>query len=75
MNGHFVLPIFRYPLMPLLTIFIPLWLLSINNLGIYLTSTDFSYRLGTLVGIIFANIALIPSYKSQLPPYPGFLLI
>lgn len=61
--------------MPLLTIFIPLWLLSIENLGVYLASTDFTYRLGTLVGIIFANVALIPSFKAQLPPYPGFLMI
>lgn len=34
-NSHFIIPLYKFPVVSILTIFLPLWLLGIINLGIF----------------------------------------
>ena len=61
--GHFLIPIYKYPLVSLATIFLPLWLLAIINLGIFFQNTSMGDRIGSISGIMIAFVALIPTIR------------
>lgn len=65
---HFVIPLYKYPGNSLMTIFIPLFLLSLLSLAIFFQPNDLSDRLGSIATMVLGYIALIPSIKEQLPP-------
>lgn len=65
---HFVIPLYKYPGNSLMTIFIPLFLLSLLSLAIFFQPNDLSARLGSIATMVLGYIALIPSIKEQLPP-------
>lgn len=57
---HFVIPLYKFPFVTLSTIFIPLWLLGIINLGIFFQDTTLGDRIGSLAALMIAFVALIP---------------
>jgi hypothetical protein len=52
----------------LVTVFIPLWLLGLINLGIYFQDQDLGSRIGSIIGIMLAFIAYIPTIEAAIPP-------
>lgn len=66
---------YKMPIFSLSTIFIPLWLLGIVNLGIFFETEDLGNRIQGLSGLMVAFVALIPTIRSQIPPHPGWIFI
>ena len=61
--------------MSLVTIFLPLWLLGIMNLGIFFQDNGFADRLATIATVMLAYMAFMPVVRSQLPPNPSITFI
>jgi hypothetical protein len=49
-------------------VFVPLWLLGLINLGIYFQNEELSDRIGSIIGLMLAFIAYIPTIRSAIPP-------
>ena len=64
---HFVVPLYKYPLNSLATIFTPIFLLSLLSLAIFFQENALSDRISAIATMILGYIALIPSVKEQLP--------
>ena len=73
--AHFEIPLYKFPGVTLLTIFFPLWLLGILNLGIFFQSVGLADRIGSLSGLLIAFVALIPVIRSELPQSPDVALV
>ena len=58
-----------------MTIFLPLWLLGIMNLGIFFQDNGLADRIGSLAGLMIAFVALIPVIRSELPPNPNITFV
>ena len=65
---HYVVPLYKYPLNSLATIYIPVFLLSLLSLAIFFQENNLSERIGSIATMVLGYIALIPSIKEQLPP-------
>ena len=59
-NAHFIIPLYKFPVVSIFTIFLPLWLLGIINLGIFFQETGLADRIGSIAGLMIAFVALIP---------------
>lgn len=70
-----MIPLFRTPVIDLLTIFLPLWLLGFINLLIFFQDNNFGDRLANITGVMIAFSALIPTIRSQIPPAPQITLV
>jgi hypothetical protein len=46
--AHFKIPLYKNPVVAMITIFLPLWLLSVIMLGIYFQDSALSSRLNNL---------------------------
>jgi len=75
LNAHFVIPAYKYPGLPIITIFVPLLLLVIINLTIYFQSTDLGSRTVSIGTLVIAYVAFIPVIRGQIPPYSGILMV
>lgn len=73
--ANFLIPLYKYPLVSLATIFLPLWLLAIINLGIFYQNTSMGDRVGSIAGIAIAFVALIPTIRDNIPPNPRIVFI
>jgi hypothetical protein len=65
---HFVIPLYKYPGNSLLTIFIPIVMLSLLSLAIFFQDNNLSDRIGLIATMVLGYIQLIPSVKNELPP-------
>lgn len=74
-HAHFTIPLYKFPFVTLFTIFIPLWLLGIINLGIFFQDTGLGDRIGSLAALMIAFVALIPVIREALPPNPNITLV
>jgi hypothetical protein len=52
---------YKFPFDSLVTIFVPLWLLGIINLGIFFQNEQLSDRIGSIIALTIAYIAYIPT--------------
>ena len=59
----------------LATIFFPLWLLTVINLGIFFQDANMADRVGSIASIMVAFVALIPTIRDQIPPNPILVFI
>jgi hypothetical protein len=59
----------------LATIFLPLWLLAIINLGIFFQDNTLSDRIASIAALMIAFVALIPTIRDQIPPNPRIVFI
>ena len=74
-TAHFHMPVYRFPTVTLGTIFFPLWLMGIINLGIFFQSPDLADRIASIATMMIAFVALIPIIREQVPPNPKLTII
>jgi hypothetical protein len=72
---HFRIPMYMYPGANLVSIMLPLWILSFINLLIFFSSNDLGSRISSVATLILAFIAFIPTINSQIPDTPNIKLI
>lgn len=63
----FKIPLFRYPVVDMMTIFIPLWLLSFVSVYIYFQTAEIMNRIVNVAGIMIAYAAIQPIVRENLP--------
>lgn len=73
--AHFEIPLYRRPIISLLTIFLPLWLLGLISLGIFFQSNELADRIASIATVMIAHIAFMPVIRGQLPPSPRIAFI
>jgi len=67
--------LYKFPLVALATIFLPLWLLAIINLGIFFQDNSLSDRIASIAALMIAFVALIPTIRDQIPPNPRIVFV
>jgi len=60
----------RNPWNFILTVLIPNTIIQLLTITVFFTDNNFQARLGTIIGLVFTLVALIPSVRSKLPPIP-----
>ena len=73
--AHFIFYIYKRPMVAICTIFLPLSLLGMINIGIFFQDNGLADRLGTLAGLMIALVALLPVIREQIPPYPNLTFV
>ena len=68
--AHFTVPLYKYPTVTIVTIFLPLWLLGIINLGIFFQDNNLADRIASIAALMIAFVALIPTIRHEIPPSP-----
>lgn len=58
-----------------LTIFLPLLVLAITNLGIFYEEPRLEDRIVSISSIMVSMVALVPTVRSQIPPTPTVTLV
>lgn len=61
--AHFNIPLYKFPIVAMATIFLPLWLLGIINLGIFFQDYSMDDRVGSISALMIAFVALIPTIR------------
>jgi hypothetical protein len=74
-HAYFNIPLYKFPLSPIFTIFLPLFFLDILNFGILFQDKELADRMGTIATLVLAFAALIPIIRSQIPPTPKVTLV
>ncbi len=69
------MPIYKFPYVSIAVIFLPLWLLAIINLVIFFQENNLAERVASISTVMIALVALIPTVRSQIPPYPKIVFI
>jgi hypothetical protein len=65
---HFRVPLYKYPVSSLVSIFIPVWVLAFINLTIYYTDiTVVADRLAGVATITLAFVAFFPTINERIP--------
>ena len=72
--GNFVVPLYKYPVVEFLTVFIPMWLFAVITLGVFFQDSGLGDRLATIATLLIAYVALIPVIRQQVPPSPRITL-
>ncbi len=80
---HIEIPIFKYAVIDMIRIFVPILILSIISLLIFVQEnatdgngfTTLAKRIASGCSLMIAYIALIPMMRSKLPPTPSLTLI
>jgi hypothetical protein len=77
-------PVYKYIVIDMLQVFVPLTLLSVISLLIFnqtngisgnSTFTTLAYRLVSVCSLLIAYVSLIPVIRASLPPMPGITLV
>ena len=63
----FKIPLFRYPVVDMITIFVPLWLLSFTSVYIYFQTTEILGRVVNVAALMIAYAAIQPIVRENLP--------
>jgi hypothetical protein len=71
----FKIPLFRYPVVDMMTIFVPLWLLSFLSIYIYFQSTEIMNRIVNVAGLMIAYAAIQPIVRDNLPEATTITLV
>ena len=74
-NAHFKIPLYKFPWVTICTICIPLWLMGMINIGIFFQEVGLADRIGSLAALMIAYIALIPVFRSELPPTSSITMV
>lgn len=73
--ANFLIPIYKFPSVQILTIFLPLVLLGIINLGIFFQNYEMHDRVASISVLLIAFVALVPTLRSELPPTTHLVVI
>lgn len=71
----FNIPLYKYPVMDALTIFIPLVLISILTLFSFSQGPDYNDKIGNIATLMIVYVGLIPVINDSLPPTTSVTLI
>ena len=63
------------PMVPLVTIFLPIWLVGWVSLAIFFQETGFEGRIANLAAVMLAYVAFMPVVRDQLPQNPKLTFI
>jgi hypothetical protein len=77
------IPIFKYPVIDIIRIFVPIMILSVISMMIFVQEnamdynnfTELAKRIASGCSLLIAYVALIPMIRSNLPPTPSVTLI
>ena len=69
-RAHFLIRIYKIPKSAVFTIFGPIFLLCIINLGIFNQSLKLAGRISNIATIMLAFVAVFPVIREQIPPNP-----
>ena len=61
--AHFTIPLYKFPTVTIATIFLPLWLLGIINLGIFFQDNNLADRIASIAALMIAFVALFPTIR------------
>lgn len=73
--GHFIIPLYRRPGIALVTIFFPLMILAVINLGIFFQNEKLGKRFLNISALMVSYVALIPTLREQIPPGPTLTFV
>ena len=71
----FIIPLFRYPVVDMLSIFIPIWLLSFMSVYIFYETTEIMNRIMNVSALMIAYAAIMPIVRENLPDVTGVTLV
>ena len=74
-HAHFIIPMYRMPLVSLATIFIPMWLVGWIGLAVFFQSNELADRLATIATVMLTYLAFMPVVRGELPPKPTITFI
>lgn len=69
-RAHFIITVYKIPKSAVATIFGPIFLLCIINLGIFNQSIVLGKRIANIATIMLAFVAVFPVIREQIPPNP-----
>lgn len=72
--AHFFICLYKNPISVATTIFFPIILLSVINLGIFSQTNSLAGRIENLAALMFAFMEIYPIVRSQIPPTPNLTL-
>ena len=71
----FEIPLFRHPIVDMMTIFIPLWLLSFISLYVYFQPAEIMGRILNVAALMIAYAAITPIVRDNLPEASSITLV
>ena len=71
----FKIPLFRFPIVDTLTIFIPLWLLAFISIYIFYQTTEIMNRIINVAGLMIAYAAIQPIVRENIPEATTLTLV
>ncbi len=72
---YFIIPIYKFPIVDALTIFIPLFLLSVISLYIFFQDPELNDRILNVASLMIAYTAIQPIIRESLPKTPNLTLM
>jgi hypothetical protein len=71
----FKIPLFRYPVVDMMTIFVPLWLLSFISIYVFYQTTEIMNRIVNVAALMIAYAAIQPIVRENLPDATTLTLV
>ena len=73
--AHFRVPLYKKPMVAIVTIFLPLLMMAIINLGIFYQKPDLHKRIISISALMVSLVALVPTIRQQIPPTPQITFV
>jgi hypothetical protein len=73
--AHFRVPIYKFPGISILTIFIPIWIIGLIGLFVFFQEAAFGARLATVAVLALAFVAFVPTINASVPRTPEVKLV
>ena len=73
--AHFQIPLYRIPVVSLLTISLPIWILGWVSLAIFFQDFELSNRISSIATIMVAYTQFLSIVRGELPPTPKITFI
>jgi hypothetical protein len=65
---------YKKPQVSFIILFVPMWLISIINLGIFFQSSSLGDRMASIITLMLALVAFFPVIREELPPSKKIVL-
>ena len=62
-HGKILIPLYKYPAMTIINVFVPFYMVAILNLGVFFEANDMSNRSASLATFQLAYIAFFPTVR------------
>lgn len=62
-HGKILIPLYKYPAMTLINVFVPFYMVATLNLGVFFEANDMSNRSASLATFQLAYIAFFPTIR------------